>query len=141
MHPFPALTAACAVLLSGVSVAHAVDENEGAAIRSVIERQLEAFRRDDAAAAYAFAAPGIQRLFPSQDIFLQMVRQGYLPVYRPKSYSFEAMKDLGGGIAQSVRIVDEQGVAWLAFYTMEKQPDGSWLISGCSLVKAPDQSV
>jgi hypothetical protein len=74
-------------------------------------------------------------------MFLQMVRQGYLPVYRPKSYAFEAVKELGSGLAQAVRIVDEQGVQWLALYTMEKQPDGSWLISGCTLVKAPDQSV
>lgn len=142
MQPFSrTLIAGVIAAATAVTAGHAIEDADGAAIRSTIEGQLEAFKRDDAATAYTFAAPSIQRMFPSQDIFLQMVRQGYMPVYRPKSYGFEAVKELGGGIAQSVRIVDEQGVQWLALYTMEKQPDGSWRISGCTLVKAPDQSV
>jgi hypothetical protein len=34
-----------------------------------------------------------------------------------------------------VQLTDEAGDTWLALYTLEKQPDGSWLISGCTLVK------
>jgi hypothetical protein len=121
--------------------ARAVDDGEVAGIRQTIEGQLNAFRRDDAAGAYGFAAPSIQQIFPSQDAFMQMVRQGYAPIYRPRSFSFEAPREIGGTIGQEVRVVDEDGGNWLALYTMEKQPDGSWKISGCRLVKAPDQSV
>jgi hypothetical protein len=121
--------------------AYAVDEAATSAIRSIIEGQLEAFRRDDAATAYGFAAPGIQRMFPTQDEFMSMVKRGYAPVYRPQSFTFARTTDINGTVAQEVRIVDADGGQWLALYTMEQQPDGSWKISGCRLVKAPDQNV
>lgn len=121
--------------------ARALDDTTSSAIRETVEGQLQAFRRDDASSAYGFAAPNIQQMFPTQDVFMQMVRQGYPPVYRSKSFTFEAPREIGGTIGQEVRIVDEEGGNWLALYTMEKQPDGSWKISGCRLIKAPDQSV
>lgn len=144
----PTRRLALAVLLSTLAAttirpdtAQALDDATAAAIREAVEGQLQAFQRDDAAAAYGFAAPSIQQIFPSEERFMQMVRQGYPPVYRPKSFSFEAPREIGGSIGQEVRIVDAEGGNWLALYTMEKQPDGSWKISGCRLVKAPDQSV
>jgi hypothetical protein len=130
-----------AALLLAPAGARALDEASAAEIRSTIQNQLEAFRRDDAQAAYGFAAPGIQRMFPTSEIFLDMVRRGYAPVYRPRSFAFERMRDTDGRIVQEVGIVDADGVRWLAVYSMEKQDDGTWRISGCSLVKAPDQSV
>ena len=42
----------------------------------------------------------------------------------------------GGRIAQRVHIVDDNGEAWEAMYTLEQQPDGSLKITGCSLLKA-----
>ena len=33
------------------------------------------------------------------------------------------------------------GLSYLAYYTMEKQADGTWRISGCYLVRAEDESV
>ena len=134
------LTLAAAASL-GALPAQAVDEQASAAIRQTIESQIEAFRRDDALAAYGLAAPGIQRMFPSSDVFMQMVRNGYAPVYRPRSFAFANTREIGGTIAQEVRLVDSEGTNWLALYTMERQEDGSWKISGCTLVKAPDQSV
>ncbi|MFO1148772.1 MAG: DUF4864 domain-containing protein [Alsobacter sp.] len=121
--------------------AFAVDETATSTIRSIIEDQLEAFRHDDAATAYGFASPGIQRMFPTQDEFMSMVKRGYAPVYRPQSFTFARTTDINGTIAQEVRIVDADGGQWLALYTMEQQADGSWKISGCRLVKAPDQNV
>jgi hypothetical protein len=41
-----------------------------------------------------------------------------------------------GQIAQRVHIVDANGEAWEALYTLEQQPDGSLKITGCSLLKA-----
>jgi hypothetical protein len=136
-----ALAMSSLVLVSAAAPGFAAEEPDSAAIQSTIQGQLEAFKRDDAGAAYGFAAPSIQRMFPTQDIFLQMVRQGYLPVYRPQAYRFDRLREVGGSLAQEVRITDSEGTQWLALYTMEKQPDGSWKISGCTLVKAPDQSV
>ena len=107
-----------------------------AAAQSVIRAQEQAFSRDDAAAAYSHAAPEIKQLFPQADIFMQMVRQGYAPVYRHKSFEFGEARAAGGHIAQRVHIVDDDGQAWEAMYTLEQQSDGSLKITGCSLLKA-----
>jgi Domain of unknown function (DUF4864) len=121
--------------LVGSSVLAAADD-EIAAGQSVIQSQEEAFGRDDAAAAYTFAAPGIQKLFPSPEIFMSMVRNGYAPVYRHQSFEFGEAVVLDGKIMQEVHIVDAQGAAWDALYTLEPQPDGSLKISACILKKA-----
>ncbi|WOH52042.1 DUF4864 domain-containing protein [Bradyrhizobium sp. sBnM-33] len=107
-----------------------------ATAQSVIRAQEQAFIRDDAAAAYSHAAPEIRQIFPQADIFMQMVRQGYAPVYRHKSFDFGEARSANGRIAQRVHIVDDNGEAWEALYTLEQQPDGSLKITGCSLLKA-----
>jgi hypothetical protein len=107
-----------------------------AAAQGVIRAQEQAFSRGDAAAAYSHAAPAIQQIFPQADIFLQMVQQAYPPVYRHKSFEFGEARAAGGQIAQRVHIVDDNGEAWEALYTLEQQPDGSLKITGCSLLKA-----
>ncbi|MEH2531926.1 hypothetical protein V1277_001694 [Bradyrhizobium sp. AZCC 1588] len=107
-----------------------------ATAQSVIRAQEQAFIRDDAAAAYSHAAPEIRQIFPQADIFMQMIRQGYAPVYRHKSFEFGEARSANGRIAQRVHIVDDNGEAWEAMYTLEQQPDGSLKITGCSLLKA-----
>src|SRR6266436_9255690 len=107
---------------------HAADDV--AAAQSVIRSQVEALGRDDAAAAYSYAAPAIQEVFPQADIFMDMVRQRYAPVYRHKSFEFGEARASDGKIAQRVRIVDANGEAWEALYTLETQPDGSLKITG-----------
>ena len=107
-----------------------------AAAQNVIRAQEQAFGRNDAAAAYSHAAPEIKQLFPEADIFMQMVQQAYTPVYRHKSFEFGEARAAGGRIAQRVHIVDDNGEAWEAMYTLEQQPDGSLKITGCSLLKA-----
>jgi hypothetical protein len=104
--------------------------------QNVIRSQEQALSRDDAAAAYSFAAPAIREMFPQADIFMLMVQQNYAPVYRHKSFEFGEAHAEGGQIAQRVRIVDANGEAWDALYTLEQQPDGSLKIIGCTLQKA-----
>jgi hypothetical protein len=47
-----------------------------------------------------------------------------------------ARRAADGHIAQRVHIVDDNGEAWEALYTLEQQPDGSLKITGCTLLKA-----
>ncbi len=129
-----AIAVALALLL-GLMPLYAADEADRTAIRSLIERQLDAFQRDDATTAFSFAAPGIKRSFPSGAAFLGMVRTLYPPVYRPRDVRFGEFMDSEIGPTQLVRMSDADGETWLAVYTLEKQRDGSWLISGCFLVK------
>lgn len=113
-----------------------VRADDVAAAQNVIRAQEQAFARDDAAAAYSYAAPAIREIFPQADIFMRMVQQGYAPVYRHRSFEFGEAKMADGHVAQRVHIVDDKGEAWEALYTLEQQPDGSLKITGCSLLKA-----
>ena len=129
-----ALVLLTAFLLSLASPARAADDV--AAGQTVIRSQIEALGRDDAATAYSFAAPAIRDMFPQADIFMDMVRQSYAPVYRHKSFEFGEARVSDGQIAQRVHIIDAEGVPWEALYTLEEQPDGSVKIIGCVLLKA-----
>jgi hypothetical protein len=107
-----------------------------ATAQGVIRAQEQAFGHDDAAAAYSYAAPAIRQIFPAPDIFMSMVQNGYAPVYRHKSFEFGESKIEGSSVAQRVHIIDADGQAWEALYTLEQQADGSYKITGCSLLKA-----
>jgi hypothetical protein len=104
--------------------------------QSVIRAQEQAFTRNDAAAAYSYAAPQIRKLFPQAEIFMDMVQNSYAPVWRHKSFEFGEARTEGKWVAQRVHIVDADGEAWEALYTLEQQADGSFRITGCSLLKA-----
>ena len=121
-------------LLLGLTASVRADDVSAA--QGVIRAQEQAFSRDDAAAAYSHAAPEIKQLFPQPEIFLQMVQQAYPPIHRHKSFEFGEARAAGGRIAQRVHIVDDNGEAWEAMYTLEQQSDGSLKITGCSLLKA-----
>lgn len=129
---------AIALLFSGVPGVRAADDAGSA--QAVISSQIEAIGRDDADAAYSYAAPAIQGLFTRPDIFMNMVRQGYAPLVRPKRVEFGKSAGSDGKIAQHVHIVDSDGVAWEALYTLEQQPDGTIKITGCSLLKADQEA-
>jgi hypothetical protein len=112
----------------------AQDAADKAAIRDVIEKQMEAFRRDDGEAAFGFASPTIRGMFGSADVFMDMVRQGYQPVYRPKSVEFGKLGEVSGQIAQEVHVIGPDGRPVTALYVMTQLPDGSWRIDGCYLL-------
>jgi Domain of unknown function (DUF4864) len=112
----------------------------GQQARALIERQLDAFAHDDAAAAYALAAPGIKTIFTDSDTFLAMVRKNYAPVYHHRSVDFGQTDIDGDNVSQVVTIVDDDNVVWKALYKLARQPDGQWLINGCLLIKSTDEA-
>ena len=95
----------------------------------------DAFRRDDGNAAYGFASPTIQGLYPSPDQFMSMVRNAYQPVYRPRSVTFGQLSDSPYGPLQKVFLVGPDGKSYVAVYSLQRQPDGTWRINGCTLVE------
>jgi hypothetical protein len=108
------------------------------AIRDTIQSQVEAFRRDDSDAAFGYASPSIRGMFGSSEIFMDMVRQGYQPVYRPREFDFREIVTLHGQITQKVHVVGPDGRPVTAFYPMTQLPDGTWRIDGCYL-QAPEE--
>src|SRR5262245_14912041 len=116
--------------------AFAASADDIGAAQSIISAQGQAFARDDAATAYSFASPALQTYFRNPDGFMSMVRGGYAPVYRHRSFVFGEVRIVDGKILQDVQIIDADGVAWDALYTLETQADGSLKISACILKKA-----
>jgi Domain of unknown function (DUF4864) len=113
----------------------------GANSRAIVERQLEAFARDDADAAYALAAPTIKDMFGDADHFIAMVRQHYAPVYRHRSVEFGAFKESGDEASLEATLVDNDNVVWTALYNFRRGSNGDWLISGCVLVKPQESAI
>ncbi len=116
---------------------HDLTDADRAAIRTVIERQLDALRQDDAASA----CPEIQAKFETPERFLTMVRTSYQPVYRPRQVVFRDLTTLEGQPTQAVLLVGPDGVPVLALYPMQQQPDGSWKTAGCYLVPFKDEKL
>ena len=109
-------------------------EAEIKSAQSSIEAQLRAFGAGDNELAYSYAAPNIQRLFPSVDRFMGMVRNGYQPVWKPRNYAFGKTEEISStSIAQQVLLVGPDGKDYEALYTLELQPDGAFRITGVSL--------
>ena len=135
-----ALFAFALVPMLVASMAFAGDAEIKAA-QTVIDSQLKAFLADDGAAAYSYAAPNIHQLFPSADIFMGMVTNGYAPVRKPQTYSFGKVEQTGPtSIIQQVLIVGPDGKDYEAVYTLQQQADGSFKITGCSLRAATSVS-
>ncbi len=115
-----------------------ISDTDRAEFQRIISGQIEAFRADDGARAYSYAAPNIHQIFPTPDIFMQMVKRGYQPVYRPQSFHFgQVGDDPLGRPSQRVTIVGPDGKTYEALYSMERQPDSTWLIQGCTLLEVP----
>jgi len=138
-----ALVAIILLFLPGPGrAAETLSDADRAAIHQVIQSQIDAFKRDDGAAAYAFASPLIQQKFGTAEHFMTMVRTAYPAVYRPKAVEFRELASSDDmGVMQKVFFVGPDGAGVLAFYQMERQPDGSWKISGCFVTVSPDTSV
>jgi hypothetical protein len=112
-----------------------VNGADAAEIRAVINRQIDAFRRDDAPGAFALVSPGVQQAFGTPERFLDTVRAAYRAVYRPASVSFLELVVMSGDVVQQVQVTDRSGAVWVAYYAMQRQKDGSWRTNGCHLVQ------
>ncbi|MGA8447922.1 MAG: DUF4864 domain-containing protein [Roseiarcus sp.] len=123
-----------------VSTASA-EESAAANSRATIERQFEAFARDDAEAAYALADQTIKQMFVDPDHFLAMVRDRYAPVYRHRSVEFGDFAESGDEASLTATLVDNDNVVWTALYSLRREANGDWLISGCVLEKAEESAI
>ena len=125
-----------AIIATALSIGAASGEELTAAhSRAIVERQFDAFARDDAAAAYALADPAIETMFGDADHFLAMVRDNYPPVYRHRSVEFGAFAESGDDATLQATLVDDDDVAWMALYKLRREANGDWLILGCVLAK------
>ena len=107
---FPALLALALSCAGGALAETRVTSADLTEIRAVIHREIDAFR------ACARQAPGAAATAPAAVSFLDLTVVG------------------GGDVVQQVRVTDQAGAVWLAYYAMQRQKNGGWRTSGCHLV-------
>jgi hypothetical protein len=130
-----------AVAITLLTGAASAEDLTAASSRAIVERQFDAFQRDDGQAAYALAAPTIKDMFSDADHFMAMVRDHYAPVYRHRSADFGAFKESGDEASLEATLVDNDNVVWTALYSFRRVSNGDWLISGCILAKAEASAI
>ncbi len=118
-----------------------IDPATAEGIQSVITSQMEAFRRDDAQAAFSHAAPTIQNMFGTPERFMQMVRDGYQAVYRPRYVEFRNLsRGESGRLVQHVLVEAPDGTLMMAVYPMLQDDQGDWRIAGVYLAPLASKS-
>lgn len=110
------------------------------AIKATVQRQFDAFARDDAAAAFALASTGIRTQFGTADKFMSVVKEQFRPVYRHRIAVFTDTERVGGAVLQTVRLTDSDDRVWVAVYRLVREADGRWHILGCQLLETKSVS-
>jgi hypothetical protein len=129
------INAAPATLRVASPAVGALSADDEKAIRTVVQGQLDALGRDDAAKAFSFAAPSVREAFGTAPRFMDMVQRGYPVVVRPASVAFLKVEGRDKLALQRVQMTDQSGEPWLATYSLERQKNGLWRITGCAVVE------
>jgi hypothetical protein len=69
-----------------------------------------------------------------------MVRDGYAALLVARYAEFLEGAVIDGAVIQPLRLVGPDNSVLVALYTMEKQRDGRWRISGCVLAPSTVQA-
>jgi Domain of unknown function (DUF4864) len=110
--------------------------------RKVVRAQLAAFASGNSSLAFAYASPGIRKVFDDEpERFMSMVKSEYPQVVRPSSITFLKAAWIDGTLTQAVQLADDAGAVWLALYQLEQQADKSWRIAGCEIFAAEGRMI
>ena len=115
--------------------AEALSAKDEKAVQTVVQSQLAAFAKDDADKAFSYAAPELRKTIGNASAFMAMVKNSYPVVYRPASVAFLKPESSGDDVIQRVQMLDASGASYLAVYSLQRQKDKTWRISGCAVVE------
>lgn len=127
-------------LLCAPAQAWALSAADETSVRAAVEGQLTALASNDAGKAFSFAAPNVRQAVGTAARFLAMVRAHYPALYRPASTAFlkpEGYGEQGDQAIQRVHLLDDDGNAWAVTYSLQRQDDKTWRITGCRVL--PDK--
>ena len=132
-----AMAMTCWVMMSlaGAAMAAPLSAADEKAVQTVVQNQLAAFASGDADKAFSYAAPDLRKTIGSSSAFMAMVKNSYPVVYRPASVAFLKPEASGDEVLQKVQMLDASGASWLAVYSLQRQKDKTWRISGCVVVE------
>jgi Domain of unknown function (DUF4864) len=101
------------------------------AIRQIIAEQRAALVAGDKNRAFGYATPALRAQFGDADTFMAMVQVGYAALLTARYTEFLDGAVVDGLVVQPLRLIDADNTVRLALYTLERQPNGAWRISGC----------
>jgi hypothetical protein len=128
----------------GVSAAEPIDNittEDATAIHEVVQSQLDALAKDDAAGAFALTTPAKRMQIGTADDFLRMIKEQYTPIYRPQLAIFSKPEVVHGNAIQMVRLTDGYSHVWLAVFWMQQDEESRWKIDGCQLLETTSISI
>jgi hypothetical protein len=137
-----ALFCSC-LFLAAASPARAqptVASSEWKAIQRVIAQQRAALIAGNDRKAFAYATPAIQAEFGDPTSFMAMVQTGYSALLTARYVEFLEGAVIDGAVIQPLRLIDSDNTVRVALYTMEKQKNGTWRISGCRIAPSMVQA-
>ncbi|MGB4115448.1 MAG: DUF4864 domain-containing protein [Polaromonas sp.] len=114
--------------------AQSLSAKDEKAVLAVVQSQLAAFAKDDANKAFSYATPELRKTIGNASAFMAMVKGSYPVVYRPASVVFLKAESSGDEVVQKVQMLDASGTSYLALYSLQRQKDKTWRISGCAVV-------
>ena len=126
--------AACSLTLLTPAQAAGFTPADEKNVRAVVQNQLAALAQDDATKAFSFAAPNVREAVGTATQFLAMIRRSYPAIYRPASTAFLKPEGQDDSAIQRVQMEDADGNVWLATYSLNRQKNRVWRITGCQVV-------
>jgi Domain of unknown function (DUF4864) len=102
-------------------------------IKQVISAQRTALIAGDGDKAFGYATPPLRAQFGDADTFMAMVHLGYPALLTARYTEFLEGAVIDGLIIQPLRLIGADNSVRVALYTMEKQKNGAWRISGCRI--------
>lgn len=103
-------------------------------IRSVIGRQIAAFRSRDGQAAWGLCSEEIRQTFETPEALLRTVRERYAPLLTADVLRFGEIMITPVGLGVVCEVVDGEGAVAHAVYIVCRQEDGFWAVNGCILI-------
>lgn len=134
----------CSCLFLGIALSakaqSTVASGEWKAIQRVIAQQRAALIAGNDRKAFGYATPAIQAQFGDPTSFMAMVQTGYSALLTARYVEFLEGAVIDGAVIQPLRLIDSDNTVRVALYTMEKQKNGAWRISGCRIAPSTVQA-
>lgn len=131
--------AALAAVMMTLSPVLAQDtEADPSAWQATVSGQIEAFRLENAEAAFYFAGAPFHTSFPSAEAFYAaIVGSGYGPIGESSSHSFGSYTVRADDtVLQEVKLVGRDQSLYGAVYQLTEESEG-WRVLGVQLIKQP----
>jgi hypothetical protein len=127
--------------LSSAAADADIAPEDKAAIREVVQLQMDAVAEDDADTAFSLATADTQSRLGDSNTFLQLIKHEYAVIYRHQRAIFSAPELIAGQMVQVVNLTDDDNAVWVAMYQMQREPDGRWKIASCNLLRTTAVSI